>query len=931
MFEFMELKVGVIMRVSIAGRIKGSSMVILLCIVLAACGAGSAESDNAAPGDSTVTVPSPAPSPIPTPTPNAPLAVSASPFGSTYGTTQSVTISANKTDAKIYYTANGTTPTVSSTLYSAPISISANATLKFIARDSAGNVTPVVTENYTIDTLSFIASATPVAGSYAEAQYIKLSANKPGTTIYYTTDGSTPTTNSKIYTNPVNTGINKTLTIKFFGRDLAGNASAVTQANYNIGSTITDIKIENTGGAQTNVPITFGQVFAVGEVPSGSSVAGKTSSGAAIPLQVNVKATHADGSARHAIISAILPSLASGQTESIAFTSAVMGSTTPVTPTTLLAAGFTARVDVAIGGITYSAAAENLLAGSKIQWLAGSIANEWIVSAPIKTASNVAHPHLTARFAIRSYAGSNKTKVDVAIENNRTFTAGSQNFTYDAKVFVGGAQVDTITALEHYHHARWHKTFWWGTAAPQIHVKHNTDYLIASKAVPSYDRSVVPAESAIAGLVTSLTADKVGPMKAGLALPYMPNTGGRKDIGPLPGWYVLYLLSMDKRAKDVMLSIADGSGSWPIHYRDETDANDMPVRIDKTGNDVASNAPYKDISINSNLVNSGPLPVPRCANGSTTLCVTPLTPDTSHQPSLVYLPYLVTGDYYYLEELQFWASWNPLGTGGLYRDYAKGLVRWDQIRGQAWDLRTLGQVAYITPDAHPMKQYFQSMVSNNLSYFNTVYTSGNPNLLGILDGAEANAFKAIHYPTWQVLDTGISTFQDDFFTWSIGHLAELGFTEAQPLLQWKSKFPVGRMTDPAYCWTLAAVFVTAVRPSTTSPLYGSLADVYAATFQNLVGKDGTKLIDKACGSQAQADWLTQNSGNGVSGEGNIQAGEMIGYSDSAAGFPSNMQPALAVAVASGVSNAQAAWVKFINRTDKPNYSLEPQWAIVPRQ
>ncbi len=25
---------------------------------------------------------------------------------------------------------------------------------------------------------------------------------------------------------------------------------------------------------------------------------------------------------------------------------------------------------------------------------------------------------------------------------------------------------------------------------------------------------------------------------------------------------------------------------------------------------------------------------------------------------MAYLPYLVTGDYFYLEELQFWASWN---------------------------------------------------------------------------------------------------------------------------------------------------------------------------------------------------------------------------------------------------------------------------------
>ncbi len=908
---------------------KRFSAITFIGLVLTACGGGSVDGYSAQTGGNTSPVSS---APVMPADPKAPLAVEATPFGRTYASAQTVTLSTNIEDARINYTLDGNIPTAASTPYTAPITISSDSTLQFVATDTAGNVTPVVSESYTIDTASVSASTVPPAGSYPAAQYITLKANKPSTTFYYTTDGTTPTVNSKVYTNPINTGSNKKVTLKFYSSDVAGNTSPVTQAVYDIGTTITDIKIENTGAAQTNVPITFGHVFAVGELPAGKSVSGTLSSGASIPLQVNAKATHADGSVRHAIISAVLPALAAGQTETIAFTSAAMASTTPITPAALLAAGFTARVEVTIGSDTYTAAAETLLAGANTQWLSGPVANEWIVSAPLKTASNVTHPHLTARFAIRSYAGNNKTKVDVAIENNRTFTAGSQNFTYDAKVFVGGTQVDTITALTHFHHARWHKNFWWGTAAPQVHLKHNIDYLIASKAVSNYDRSVVPAESAIANMVTGITG-KTGPMKVGLADPYMPGTGGRIDIGPLPGWHVLYLLSMDKRAKDVMLSIADGSGSWPIHYRDETDSNDMPVRLDKTGNDPVLNTPYKNISVNSNLVSSGPLPVPRCANGSATLCVTPLTPEASHEPSLAYLPYLVTGEYFYLEELQFWAAWNPLGTGAEYRNYEKGLVKWDQPRGQAWHLRTLGQVAYITPDAHPMKQYLNTIVTNNLSYYNSVYNNvSNPNSMGIVgvSNLALGEFNPIHYESLQGVNTGISTFQDDFFTWSVGYLAELGFSDAQPLLAWKSKFSVGRMTDPNYCWTLGSVFVTAVRPSATTPVYGTLADVYNSSFQSLVGKDGTKLVDKACGSQAQADWLTQNSGNGITGTGTYQAGEMIGYSSSATGFPSNMQIGLAVAATSGIPNAQSAWVKFINRTNKPDYSSEPQFAVVPR-
>jgi hypothetical protein len=43
-----------------------------------------------------------------------------------------------------------------------------------------------------------------------------------------------------------------------------------------------------------------------------------------------------------------------------------------------------------------------------------------------------------------------------------------------------------------------------------------------------------------------------------------------------------------------------------------------------------------------------------------------------------------------------------------------------------------------------------------------------------------------------------------------------------------------------------------------------------------------------------------------------------------------MQPALAYAVDSNISNAKTAWTLFMGRTVKPNYSVGAQFAIVPR-
>ena len=107
--------------------------------------------------------------------------------------------------------------------------------------------------------------------------------------------------------------------VSSYGINGGGNGGSTPGGS---GNTVTDLQaVDTSSSAQTNVPITFGPVFKVGELASGTSVAGTGTVNGSIPLQVNVKATHGDGSVRHAIISAVLPNLGSGQTETITFTS----------------------------------------------------------------------------------------------------------------------------------------------------------------------------------------------------------------------------------------------------------------------------------------------------------------------------------------------------------------------------------------------------------------------------------------------------------------------------------------------------------------------------------------------------------------------------------------------------------------------------------
>lgn len=654
---------------------------------------------------------------------------------------------------------------------------------------------------------------------------------------------------------------------------------------------ITDVRFQNTGAAQAAVPVTFGQVFAVGDMKKTDILVG-TLDGSKVPLQVDVKATHADGSVRHAIISAIVPKLAAGATGTMSMaTGGTLINEGTKTPADLLATGFTASTSATIAGVKYSASADQLLkAAVKTTWLSGAFANEWQVSAPLTTAAGVAHPHLQARFAIRYYTAVKKARVDVTIENGWTFEPGPQNFTYDAEIQVGGKTVFSKAALTHYRQARWRKVFWWGGDAPAVNVQSNVPYLISSKAVPNYDQAPGVAESVLAGY----TGAAIEPMGIGWATGYMPTTGAHADIGLLPKWTVEYILTQDQRARDVTLSNADGAGSFSTHFRDRV--TDRPVSI--------VNYPFM-----TQLGNRGDTKNPNTGlyeefpGWTNETGATPFTPDTSHQPGFAYFPYVATGDYFYLEELQFWTMWNLFNDNPNYRQWDKGLLNPGQVRGQAWSMRTLAEAAYITPDDDILKKQFMTFMDNNLAWYNATYSNNaTANKLGAIVNGYAYSYNG---------DTAIAPWQDDFFTQSIGHVAELGFDKAKPLLAWKSKFPVGRMVAPGVCWLDAAIYNLTLRPTKTSPVYETFAEVYQAT-------RGGEFMSWSCGGPEMQKML-QSKPN-----------DMGQLSDYVMGYPSNMQPALAYAVDSGIDGSKKAWDLFSSRSVQPDYSKGGHFNVLPR-
>ncbi len=681
----------------------------------------------------------------------------------------------------------------------------------------------------------------------------------------------------------------------------AGNAQAMPEVTF----------IDQSGIAVDGVPVTFAQVFSEGEVPVGSGVVVKVG-GAQLPTQVDVKATHRDGSLRHAVITTELPPLQGGDQLASELTKGdVTAVGVPVSAADLLDTSFDAVIELTLDGVVYTASARNALnVDSSHRWLSGPLVTEFLLKEKFTTENGVAHPHLTARFDIRAYRGLGTVRVDAIVENNWTYVPEPRNFTYDVRVLVGGREAYRQGQLTHYQRARWHKVFWWGTQ-PKIYVRHDVKYLQQTKAVPHYDPALTIPED----VLESQGKTVYEPMGLADMRNRLRMSAGGADfsIAPLPRWAARYIVSGDYRAYRSVLANGDAAGSYAAHLRDIN--TDLPVSLDDYPNVTGDSRQNPNDNV-----------IALCS----TDCAIPHSKDTAHQPSFAFLPYLLTGDHFYLDELLFWANGNMISASLGKRQYGDGLLKGEEVRGQAWGLRTLAQAAYITPDNHPMKDYFGDRLQRNLDYYLQQFPN-NP---------DANKLGAL--PHHRELDTS-APWMDDFFTWATGYIVNLGFDEFLPMLQWKSKYPVERMSSPddVYCWIFGGVYQLAIGKhvygivATPDDWYQSLGEVYLNTFGNKQDSQGTYVKDMACGGQEMANWLTETDpyGNKV-----YAAGEMAGHSSNPEGYPSNLQPALALAVDYGYPNADAAWNKLVGRMKYPrdfsdpssrDYASDPQFAITP--
>jgi hypothetical protein len=124
-----------------------------------------------------------------------------SPAAGRYSTPKTVKITYSSPSAKIFYTTDGSTPTTASPRYTAPITIASTTVLKARALYGGTTLSPTKTGTFTIAYLAPYFS--PIAGTYPTAKYVSIKHSLAGARIFYTTDGSTPTTTDPVYSSQI--------------------------------------------------------------------------------------------------------------------------------------------------------------------------------------------------------------------------------------------------------------------------------------------------------------------------------------------------------------------------------------------------------------------------------------------------------------------------------------------------------------------------------------------------------------------------------------------------------------------------------------------------------------------------------------------------------------------------------------------------------
>ena len=488
----------------------------------------------------------------------------------------------------------------------------------------------------------------------------------------------------------------------------------------------------------------------------------------ALPTQTDIKTTWPDGSIRFAVVTARVPTAGKyAITAGAAAAAAQAPRFTPAWPA--------ATVTFAIGGQAWVASLSGAPASSR--WLSGPLVSESRVF--VTPASNgTPHPFLRVIYDVRCYAA-DRCRVDATVENVLD-VAQAQDVTYDVAIAVGGKTVFQRSALSHKYLARWRSVaasdLRLATVAPDLRPFTN------AAALPEYMPSVQAPRRSIAG-------DKFDVLRTGDLMVPMNAHGGRPDLAPYPDWAAQYLVHRRDDQLAYVLRHGELAGSFGVHIK-EPDGVRL-VSIDDHPNYWLDNRAEANGRPKNGLRGAAE------------------PGDNAHQPSLAYIPYLVTGDRFFLDEMEYWANFCLISTFqdsySNARGAAQGLLHYNEVRGIGWALRNITDAAAYAPDLDPYKTYFTRKVQNNLVWLDNYARTFETPLGTLFTGRRPEDEQWPPY-SW------IALWEQTYVAWAVDHAIRQGIGPGEALRDRIAKFQLKLFTSgrDGFDRSFAGAYVLAV-------------------------------------------------------------------------------------------------------------------------
>jgi len=589
------------------------------------------------------------------------------------------------------------------------------------------------------------------------------------------------------------------------------------------GGVANSIVVNNaSASALTNYPLQIGRPFVQGAIPSGQSPV-FSDGGTAISTQSDVKNRWPDGSVKFAILSAVVPSLSASSTKTLSINAGTAPSGSGLTPSAFLAANPDFNVSMVFAnGVTASVSARTMMAaGAVTSWCSGPVMTSFVVADHQTKAFDVGNGNnksIRPIFHITKWTGFDVYRVRVITESSDTAKLKQETFSLQVTQGLSSpAQLLQTPTFTQYIGSRFSREFWFGSGVPAAFsgIRHNVGYLASTKAIPNYDPSITLSSTTINSFLSSWNAAAKGPFDPGLWNKYLRDTGGKPYIGLFPSWSVWMMYSDNATAQTALQQNLDLAASFQMHFRTgdtrvfdsvtQASGKGLPVTRDShIGQFFYDNNSYLNSIYTYDISKFDFVTPSDTLTKDKSLAVTgngDWVHDSAHQPDPWYLSYLLTGDYWCLEQLQFWASWGLFDSDPGYTAVVgtySPIYKNTQLRGWAWLLRTRARAAYASVDSSPEKTYFTRATEEALRVFEGIMIGpGGASPIRATSSANdppisPNALR--YFYTGDFSSNGIpkpagtfssvrSSYMDSFLYSVIGLVVELGFN-GQELLTW---------------------------------------------------------------------------------------------------------------------------------------------------